>query len=229
VEDGSPRTDPVDCCATPDPRIARHFDRRTRDRLASGRLPALNETSARLRDALADVGDDRPTILELGCGSGALTVELLERGATRATGIDLSPTSIDAARRRVTEAGLAHRATFTIGDAAGVPLQAHDWVVLDRVVCCYPDLDRLLANAVGAARRRIALSAPVSWGWRGGLTRAAIRLEALTAPLRGNPCPNFVHDIRRIEDRLAVAGFGRRHGSVGGMWYLGVFERPSAA
>ncbi|HEY3524324.1 MAG TPA: class I SAM-dependent methyltransferase [Candidatus Limnocylindrales bacterium] len=215
----------ADDCCTVDPTIARWFDRATRRQLDVGHLPPLNPTSARLADLLDDVATIRPTMLELGCGSGALTVRLLESGAASATAVDLSPASIGAARERAARAGVEDRAAFSVGDGATAPLEPHDWVVLDRVLCCYPDLDRLLAVSIGAARRRYALSVPVSWGWRGWLARLFVRLEAATAPLRGHPCRGYVHDVGRIEGRLRAAGLSRLRSSAKGMWYTAVFER----
>jgi hypothetical protein len=90
-----------------------------------------------------------------------------------------------------------------------VSLAAHDWVVLDRVLCCYPDLDRLLGNSVAAAKERHVFSVPASSGWRGLANRSWIRLEDATEALRGRPCRGYVHDIRRIEARLMDAGVRR--------------------
>jgi SAM-dependent methyltransferase len=219
----------ADCCAAaPDPRIARHFDRRTTNQLATGSLPALHDVSRHLLGELDDVAEVHPTVLELGCGSGALTVDLLTRGATRATGVDLSPASIDAARGRASDAGVGARATFEVGDAARIRLEPHDWVVLDRVICCYPDVEQLLAGSIAAAGRRYAFTVPVSDGWRGAAKRAWLRLEAATSRWRGRPCPGYVHDVRRIEAALAAAGFVPLRRARTGWWDVAVFERPPA-
>ena len=216
----------VDCC-TADPRIARHFDKSVRAKAAKGALPEMVALSRRLLELLADVGELRPSVLELGSGSGALTVALLERGAAAANGIDLSPQSVATAQRRAAAAGVADRATFSIGDGAQVPLTAHDWVVLDRVICCYRDMDRLLANAIGAASQRLAFSVPPSSGWLGLLARAIVTCENATMRFRGRQCPGYVHDVRAIERRLAAAGFTRlRHARVN-LWYAAVWERPA--
>jgi SAM-dependent methyltransferase len=198
-----------------------------RKRAAGGALPPIHAVSQRLLDTLAvDVAAASPSVLELGCGSGALTVELLQRGASSALGVDLSTESLDVARRRGTAAGVESRVRFEIGDAAWIPLNPHDWVVLDRVLCCYADLDRLLGNSVDAAQQRYAFSVPVSTGWRGVANRVWFWLEDATEALRGRPCPGYVHDVARIEARLVAAGFHRVKSSVvAGLWYVAVFDR----
>ena len=170
-----------------------------------------------------------PSVLELGCGSGALTVALIEDGAAHGDGVDLSPDMVAAAQRRAAEAGVGERVSFNVGDGALVEHQAHDWVVMDRVICCYPNADRLLANAIAAARERVAFSAPIWRGWRGWINKVGWAIENIPARLRGNACPTFVHDIGRLERLLAAAGFERRATDHLGLWYAAVWQRTAAA
>jgi SAM-dependent methyltransferase len=222
-----PGVQPECCAPATDPRIARCFDQRIRTRADAG-PPPLHPVSRHLLEELADVAATRPTVLELGCGSGALTVGLLESGAARGEGIDLSPASIAVAQARAESAGVADRTRFLVGDAASVPLDEHDWVVLDRVICCYGDVDRLVGRSSAAARRRYAFTVPVSNGWRGAAKRAWLRLQAATSRWRGHPCPGYVHDVNRIERTLEGAGFRPLRRRRFGLWYVAVFERMSA-
>ena len=188
----------------------------------------MQPVTRRLFTLLSDVGELRPTLLELGCGSGALLVGLLESGATRADGVDLSAGSLDAARRRADEAGVGDRATFEVGDGARVELTPHDWVVMDRVICCYPDAEALLGNAIPAASKRFAFSVPTSRGMRGLMNRIWWGIEArfITRVWRG-ACPGYVHSLELIEGRLREAGFDRLRGQTGWMWYTCVWQRTA--
>jgi magnesium-protoporphyrin O-methyltransferase len=215
----------ADCCR-PDPRIALHFDRDTRKRTETGELPPMQPITERLYDALSDVDSLRPTILELGSGTGALSVALVGRGAARVDGIDLSPGSVAAARQRAAQAGVDDRAAFEVGDGAAARLEPHDWVILDRVICCYGHFDELLTNALAAARTRFCFTVPESRGWRGLAARAAIFVENVTRPFRPAACPGYVHDVRAIETRLAAAGF-RLRSSTRGYWYTAVWDRAA--
>lgn len=184
------------------------------------------EVSGRLLDLMRDAPTRRPSVLELGCGTGGLSVALLEMGALRATGIDLSATSVDVARRRAASAGHGDRATFQVGNAAEAPAERHDWVVLDRVICCYGDVDRLVGRAVDLARDRIGVSLPESRGWRGLVNRPLWAIEYLWDRMHGG-CRGYVHDLRRIERRFADAGFRRSGMARAGLWYIGVYDRSS--
>lgn len=212
------------CCQPADPRIARRFDRSASDWLDADELPEMVDVSGRLLDLLRDAPTRRPSVLELGCGSGALSVALLEMGASSVTGIDLSPRSVELAERRAREAGFADRASYRAGNALEVDAGVHDWVVLDRVVCCFGDPEALIARAIALAGERIALTAPESRGWRGLANRALWNVENAWDLLRGG-CRGYVHDLRRVERWLADAGFEPTTSRRAGLWHIGVYER----
>lgn len=215
----------TDCCAPGDSRVVREFDRRASASAAGDEFPEMVAVSGAVLDRLRDASLDRPSVLELGCGTGALAVALLEMGARRLSGVDVSPASVEVARRRADAAGLGAQASFVVGNAASLHLEPHDWVLMDRVICCDAHVDALLDAALGAARSRIVLSVPESRGWRGLLNRPMWTVEAAWDRLTGG-CPGYVHSVRRMVRRLREAGFsevpGRRYA---GLWYVGVFER----
>jgi len=218
----------TDCCGPShvDPRIARHFDQGIARRLAAGDEFQLQPVSRRLLGLLGSPAG--ATILEVGSGPGSMAMALLAGGAVRHTGIDLSPGSVELATQRATRAGFADRTVFRLADGAATALEPHDWVVLDRALCCYRDLDRLMSNTIAAAGRRYAFSVPDSRGLRGILNRIVIWLENVTKGLRGSPCPGFVHDLGRIERRLSRAGFRRVSEARSGLWYAALYERARA-
>jgi SAM-dependent methyltransferase len=224
-----PRPDPAgpECACPADSRIARHFDAKVAERLASGQDPGLVPVSERLRDALLSLEPTGKTLLELGCGRGGLLLALTQAGAASATGVDLSTASIDAARNRFEQAQLSDHVRLSVGDAARVPLEPQDWVILDRVMCCYPDIERLLANTLPAARRLYAFTVPSSRGWRGVIARLEESLENAWNSLRGRPCPGYVHDLGLIESRLTSAGFRLRHRDHQRLWHLAIYERST--
>ena len=130
-----------------------------------------NETTApitaALLNALDQAGLEGRTVLDVGCGTGDLALAALGRGARSAAGFDLGAGAIANARALAQERGLSERATFQVGDGTQVALPRSDVVVLNRVVCCYPSADALLANTLGAAGNVFAFTAPVDRGLMG--------------------------------------------------------------
>jgi magnesium-protoporphyrin O-methyltransferase len=145
-------------------------------------------------------------------------------GAAQVTGIDLSRSSVELAQRRAARAGFGEHASFRTGNALEAEATAHDWVVLDRVVCCFGDADGLIDRATSLAGERIGLTAPESRGWRGIANRVVWNLETAWDLMRGG-CRGYVHDLGRIERRLVGAGFRRLRTARSGLWYVGVYER----
>lgn len=79
--------------------------------------------------ALAEAGELRGRVLDLGCGTGEHALLAASRGAA-ATGVDIAPTAIASARSKARERGLDAR--FLVHDALRVgDLGEHFDVVLD--------------------------------------------------------------------------------------------------
>ena len=221
----SPDARQCDCPA--DAGIAAFFDRRSDGRRNAGDRYAMANVSKALLAALLGIGPSGRSVLELGCGPGAMLTELLLAGADSGTGVDLSEKTLAEAKDRLDEAGVAGRATLAVGDGAHLPLDTHDWVVLDKVICCYPDADALLTNSIGAARRLYAFAVPSSYGWRGVVARIGFALENVTLSVLGRPCPGYVHDVRLIDERLSGAGFRPSYRGTSHTWHIAVYERAA--
>jgi ubiquinone/menaquinone biosynthesis C-methylase UbiE len=70
-------------------------------------------------------------VLDYGCGNGDLSFELLERGAKRVVGFDISESLVDEAGLRARQLGVAGQAEFHVADAhdTGFPDATFDLVV----------------------------------------------------------------------------------------------------
>ena len=180
------------------------------------------------RGDLDGLGLEGRTFLDLGCGTGDLALTALARGAASADGIDLGAGAISEARSLAEGRGLADRATFSVGNGAIEPLSRHDVVALNRVLCCYPSVDRLLANSLGAAGDVYAYTAPIDAGAVGRFNRISIAIGNLWYRLRDRKFQGFrafVHDLDAVDRTIAQAGFRKAHGAHHRMWQLAVFTR----
>ncbi|MDQ2913869.1 MAG: SAM-dependent methyltransferase [Chloroflexota bacterium] len=124
------------------PRFARRMAKRYRKR-------GLDKTAQRMVEFLEQRGIEGATVLEVGGGVGEIQIELLKRGAARTVNLELSSAYDAEAERLLREAGLEERAERRLHDIAVEPdaVEPADVVVLHRVVCCYPDYERLLGAA----------------------------------------------------------------------------------
>ena len=89
------------------------------------------------------------TILDIGCGSGGITLHLVERhGAGHATGFDVELPVVQAARLRASKRGLSGRATFVHAPPGPLPFadQSFDAVFSKDALLHVPDKDALFAE-----------------------------------------------------------------------------------
>jgi SAM-dependent methyltransferase len=199
------------------------WDRQTR------KSATVAGVTAPLVDALEQAGIADRTVLDVGCGIGDLAIEAVARGASRATGYDLSGKAIDRARALAASRGVADRTRFEVGDGATFELPPADVVVLNRVVCCYRNADGLLDRTLHAAGGVFAYTAPVSDGATGVYNRVMTRLSNGWYRLRPKTFGGFrtfVHDLDAIDDRVRRAGFRRvTHERRRIVWDLAVYSR----
>ena len=135
------------------------FARRDADRYRKRGLPKRARKLLQLIQSQLDL--KRATALEGGAGAGALTVELARRGVAHATAVDATAIALEYVRQLAEEYGVAERVEAQVADFADFSCSnPADLVILDRVVCCYPDWKRLLENAASCARSVITLSYP---------------------------------------------------------------------
>src|SRR5215210_1069279 len=136
-------------------------------------------------------GVEGATVLEVGGGIGEIQIELLKRGAERAINLELSPAYDEEAERLLREAGFEGRAERRLVDIAVDPsaVEAVDVVVLHRVVCCYPDYERLLGAAAEHAQRLVVFSYPP----RNAISRTIIWFQNLGLRLMRREFRTFAH------------------------------------
>ena len=166
-------------------------------------------------------------MLEIGGGVGELHVELLKRGAERAVNLELSPAYDEEARLLLADLALEGRVERRLHDIAVEPdaVEPVDVVVLNRVVCCYPDYERLLGAAATHARRALVFSYPR----RNALSRAIVTSRTLWLPAR-RARSSACSPTRRRRWSGCCASTASRRGSAGGgmVWRIAGLTRGTS-
>jgi predicted RNA methylase len=203
----------------------------------ANRKRTIAGVTAPLLAALEEAGIRDRSVLDVGCGIGDLGIEAVTHGAAKAFGVELSIKAVEEAQRLAAVRDVADRTTFVVGDGAKASLPKADIVVLNRVFCCYPDVDELLDNSLSAAGAVYAFTTPPSAGLIGAFARWQTRFANQWYRLRERKFHGFrvfVHDVERIDGRVRAAGFlpvrSERRRVV---WHLAVYVRqmtsPTAA
>jgi magnesium-protoporphyrin O-methyltransferase len=194
--------------------------RRDRDRYRSH---GPDRTTRMLLDMITADSPSGATVLDVGGGIGIINHELLKRGASSAVLVEASAAYLDLARREAEAAGLGDRIAILAGDFVrrAADVGAADIVTLDRVVCCYPDADALMAAASSKSRRLLGLVLPRD-RW---FVRWAVRLENVRWWLRRSAYRAVVHPTDRIDRLAATAGLRPRAESGTLVWRVVLYAR----
>jgi hypothetical protein len=198
-------------------------ERSARRALRRYRRRGLDRLSSRIARLLRDQGVEG-TLLEAGGGIGALGIELLEAGAERATNVELSPAYEGAAAELAREHGLEDRVERKIGDfVTEDEVGAADAVVMNRVVCCYPNYEALVATAADRARRVLVFSFPRE----NVLVRAAFGIMNLWLRISGTDFRGFVHPVNAMLEVAEERGLKSIAHHRGLFWQLAALQRPA--
>ena len=168
-------------------------------------------------------GIEGATVLEIGGGVGEIQIELLKRGAARSMNLELSPAYDEEAKRLLREAELEDRSERRLLDIAVEPdgVESADIVVLHRVVCCYPDYERLLGAAAQRAGRLLVFSYPP----RNAVSRVLIGVENLAFKLLRREYRSFAHPPSAMLGLLGECGLRRTFAHHTHVWQVAGLER----
>ena len=182
----------------------------------------LKERQKRMLRAVGDAGGR--TVLDIGGGFGALSLTLLAEGAARASLVEVSRDYLEAARLLAETRGVGENMALLRGDFVTTETAPADIVLLDRVVCCYPDVTALLTKAAHHSEGLLVLTYPKP--------RPLLKLfrTFLNTGMKffGRAYRFYLHDEAHILEAAMSSGHKRvLHRSLGtfGVWQLLVLER----
>lgn len=164
------------------------------------------------------------TLLDIGGGVGAIQHELLEAGVVHTTDVDASGAYVNAARSEAERRGFADRTDYRIGDFVDLApdIEAADIVTLDKVICCYPYMDKLVALSAERANKLYALVFPRDvWWLKFGMGVMNVFLWLSRSAFR-----TYVHPTSAVDSLLRGKGFHQLSLQKAGLiWQVAVYSR----
>ena len=187
------------------------------------RTKGPDKTTRMLLHALRAQGIQDASVLDVGAGIGVVHHELLAAGARSAVHVDAAAPHMQVAREEAVRRGHADRVTFVRGDFVELApeIPAADVVALDRVICCYPDMKRLVGSSAAKAQRLYGAVFPRE-RW---LLKGVLWLENLVRRLRGDPFRTYVHPTDAIDTEIRRQGLARRSVRDTFLWRVAVYAR----
>ena len=219
-----PERSPCDCGSLPNT----FSDREAANDLKRYLQKGPDATTRALIDAVVGEGVAGSSVLDIGGGIGAIQLELLAAGASRAEAVDASEAYIVTARDEAARRGYGDRTSARVGDFVTLApvVDEADVVTLDRVVCCYPDVDALLSAAARKSTRLVGLVYPRDTWWN----HVAARAIAAWGWLTRDSTRWYLYPPERVDAVMRGAGFaGRRPITRSFIWQVVLYRRTAAA
>ena len=187
------------------------------------RKKGLDKRDRLLAELVAARGVQGVTVLEVGGGIGGIQIALLRAGAARSVDVDISEGYVAGARELAGSLGYGDVTEQRVLDFAheSEAVAPADVVILNRVVCCYPDMPALVKPAAQHAQRLLALTFPrESWWMQAGRRTINFGMRLFRKDFRF-----FVHPHEAIIALVTADGLRPSVDRFSGVWRIMVFER----
>lgn len=197
-----------------------------RKELSQYRARGADETTSMLTDAIRKEGVQGLTLLDIGGGLGAVQHALIEAGVQQVVSVEASAAYIQAAEEEIRRRGQAGRVSIQHGDFVKLAeeIAPADIVTLDRVICCYPEMEKLVSRSASRARKLYGLVYPRDTWW----IKIGLALENVYFRLRGSCYRAYVHPTKAVDALLNSHGLERRSHKQTLIWQVVVYVRSSS-
>lgn len=181
------------------------------------------KTTLMLLDAIRKIGVEGMDFLDIGGGIGAIQNDLLKAGAATGMNIDASKAYIDVAKEETNKNGFSDKVKFKHGDFTSIATDEDmaDIVTLDKVICCYDEVTKLVEMSSKLARKVYAVVYPRDVWW----VKLAQPFLNLYPKIKGSPFRVFIHPTKNVEEIIFKNGLKRTFYDTTFVWQIAVFTR----
>jgi len=216
----------LECCQCE--AIAEEFSAKTAGKdLKEYRSKGLAQTTRLLVDHLVSMGIEGSRLLDVSGGVGAIQHELLKKGASSAVNIDGSSAYQAACEEEALRQGHSGRISYHFGDYATMEeLEPVDIVTMEKVVCCYPNMNALVTRAAADSQRLIGLVFPRNRWWVRAIFLPTFNL---VQRLLGREFRAFFHEPSEIRRILDGRGFRESFTAHTRFWTVAIYSLDTGA
>jgi len=165
------------------------------------------------------------TVLEVGCGVGYLNMELVKLGASRSLGLDISKAYISAARELRDKLGLQKNVELKLMDFVENEknVKKADVVVNDKVICCYPNMEKFISTTASHANKFYGIIYPRNFKILRLLFRIINPVFQFIKKTKGFRF--YIYNPEEMKRVVEHQGFKRSLNETKGLWEISVFEK----
>jgi magnesium-protoporphyrin O-methyltransferase len=163
------------------------------------------------------------TLLDIGGGIGAIPFELFGKGLAAATHADASTAYQKICSEEAQKRKLSNKITFIHGDAVELKdqLPVCDLVTLDRVLCCYPDVKKLIDASISRSKRIYGVVYPRNRFY----FKLGIVVINLWFKIKKSEFRTYMHDESFVDDIIKSHGFILLSHKTTFLWQSVVYRR----
>ena len=201
------------------------FDRKYVDKkLKKYREDGPKKTTMQLMDALRSEGIEGLSLLDIGGGVGDIQHGLLKSGVSHAIDAEGSTAYSEACQEEAERQGHADRINHMPGNFVDLAdsIPEVDIVTLDRVICCYDDMPKLVSLSAQKAKKFYGVVYPRDKWWVKLVNEIYYNFRNW---LTGNPMRNYVYATEAVEAVIQKNGLERLFYRNMGAWQVVVFTR----
>ena len=214
----------MNCCTTQQG-TNKFFSRFSKRYGKQFRKKGLLKEQRLLIEGIAQASVTGKSILDIGCGVGSLHFELLKKGASKSMGVDMAEGMLDQAKTFSRDLGLEEKTEYRIGDFAllngSVP--AADITMLDKVVCCYQNVDLLVERSTEKTNEAYGLTFPHDIF----PIRAFFKIQIFVGKLLRWSFHPWWHDWNQMCRRIESRGFRESYRNNTFVWTIRVYRREN--
>ncbi|MCB9432261.1 MAG: class I SAM-dependent methyltransferase [Ardenticatenaceae bacterium] len=197
-------------------------DKRAREELEEYRKKGVKRTTRMLLGAVETAVSHPNSLLDIGGGVGGIQHALADK-TERIVNVDASSAYLALAQEEARRLGYADKVAYRHGNFVDIApeLEPVDVVTLDRVICCYHDMEGLVSASVAKAKRLYAVVYPRDVWW----LRLLRPLATFGLWAARNPFRIFVHSQTAVDALIRQQGFQQRYRETAGMWQVVVYQK----
>jgi magnesium-protoporphyrin O-methyltransferase len=181
------------------------------------------KTTKMMLDAIRTEGISGYSLLDIGGGVGAIQFELLKSRLSKAISVEASSAFLNIAKDETQQRGYEQHISFYHGNFVDLAkdIPDTDIVTLDRVICCYDEMEDLVTLSSQHASKVYAVVYPRDVRWvKFGFLVINFFLWLFRRSFR-----TFIHHTAEVDRLIRQTGLKQTYYEKAGIWQVVVYSR----
>ncbi|MBL4655806.1 MAG: methyltransferase domain-containing protein [Bacteroidia bacterium] len=204
--------------------IESQFDEKeARKKLKEFRKNGTSKLANILLEAIKQNNIDNKTLLDIGGGIGGMQYDLLKSGVSEVTSVDASIAYHNVAEKETASQGFSNSIKRHHGDFVELSYEIpqHDIVTMDKVICCYDDIQGLIDHSSKKCNETYGVIYPIDSviaKWLQNVVNVFFKVFK-------NGFQVFIHSRSDIEEILSNNGFKPKFRKTHWVWQICVYTK----